>query len=333
MVTLVLVFFTAAAFSLVLTPVVAGLGLRAGILDHPGHRKIHAIAVPRVGGASIALALGLSLAVLFTLGHHLRAVTLPDFRPIVPILVGALVVFGVGLADDARGLSPAAKLGGQIIAGGVVVAFHVVIDRVTLFGATYALGWLAVPATLAWIVGLTNAFNLVDGVDGLAAGLACIAASTCAVILIVRGGDAEALLLIAFVGAVAGFLPYNFNPAEVFLGDSGSLLCGYLLGVTAIAGRQKEATALAVGVPLLVFALPIADTAFAIVRRLGGGQQGDGLSLRDRLRALSRVLAGDQAHIHHRLIAAGFSHRRAVLALYALALGCSVLALLSMEVP
>jgi UDP-GlcNAc:undecaprenyl-phosphate GlcNAc-1-phosphate transferase len=333
MVTFVLAFFTAAAFSLVLTPLVAGAGIRAGILDHPGHRKIHTMAVPRVGGASIALALGLALAVLFTLSQHLRAVTMPDLAPIAPVLAGALVVFVVGLLDDVRGLSPGTKLGGEVIAAGVVVAFHVVIDRVTLFGTTYHLGWLEVPATLLWIVGLTNAFNLVDGIDGLAGGLACIAASTCAAILIVRGGDAEALMLVAFVGAVVGFLPYNLNPAEVFLGDAGSLLCGFLLGVTAIAGRQKEATALAVGVPLLIFALPILDTGLAIVRRVVGSQQGHRLSVRDRLRALSQVLAGDQAHIHHRLLAAGFSQRRAVLALYALALTCSVLALLSMEVP
>ena len=129
------------------------------------------------------------------------------------------------------------------------------------------LGWLAYPVTAAWLVGVTNAFNLIDGVDGLAPGIAALAGAACGAILIVRGHTAEAMLLAAFVGAMLGFLVYNFEPATIFLGDSGSLVAGFLLAATAIAGWQKGATALASAVPLLIFALPLADAASTLVRR------------------------------------------------------------------
>jgi UDP-GlcNAc:undecaprenyl-phosphate GlcNAc-1-phosphate transferase len=333
MVVYLLVLFVGATFSLLLTPLAAGIGLRVGIVDYPGVRKIHIVATPRVGGASIAVALTLTLILTFTAGHYLPGLAIPDPAQLVPILIGAAMVFAIGLWDDVAGLSPLSKVAGQLAAAGVAIGSGaLLIDQVTFFGTVHQLGWLAVPATFLWIVGITNAFNLVDGVDGLAGGLACIAASTCAAVLIARGDQAEALLLIAFVGAVIGFLPYNLNPAEVFLGDSGSLLCGFLLAVTAIAGQQKGATALAVGVPLLIFALPILDTLLSIARRLIGGQK-DSMTLGQRIRALSRILMADQAHIHHRLIGLGLSHRRTVLMLYALALACSVLALISIQVP
>ena len=130
------------------------------------------------------------------------------------------------------------------------------------------LGWLAYPVTAAWLVGVTNAFNLIDGVDGLAPGIAALAGAACGAILIVRGHTAEAMLLAAFVGAMLGFLVYNFEPASIFLGDSGSLVAGFLLAATAIAGWQKGATALASAVPLLIFALPLADAASTLVRRM-----------------------------------------------------------------
>jgi UDP-GlcNAc:undecaprenyl-phosphate GlcNAc-1-phosphate transferase len=331
MVIFTVVFFLAAAFSLILTPLVAGLGVRVGIVDYPGVRKLHMVAIPRAGGAGIATALTLTIALVLAFGEHLVATPVPDLRTVTPILPGAVLVFLVGFCDDLVGLSPGTKLLGQVTAACAVMATGIVIDRVTLFGTVYELAWLSVPATLLWIVSITNAFNLVDGVDGLAGGLICIAASTCAAVLLIRGDHAEALLLVAFLGATVGFLGHNFSPAEVFLGDSGSLLCGFLLAVTAIAGRQKSATALAVGVPLLIFALPLADTCYAIVRRLIHCQSRSHVNVWERVCALTHVLMADQAHIHHRLIARGLSHRRAVLLLYALAILCSVIALVSME--
>jgi UDP-GlcNAc:undecaprenyl-phosphate GlcNAc-1-phosphate transferase len=186
--------------------------------------------------------------------------------------------------------------------------------------------------TVIWIVVVTNAFNLMDGLDGLAAGLIAIAAATCATVLLARGEQPAAMLLVSLVGAVLGFLVYNFHPAKIFMGDSGSLLAGFLLAVTAIIGRQKGATTLAVGVPLLVFALPLVDTAITVGRRLVARdtQTPSRIGL---AAAVGRVLTGDRAHIHHRLLRMGFSHRAAVLTLYALMLLCSAVALLTMERP
>jgi UDP-GlcNAc:undecaprenyl-phosphate GlcNAc-1-phosphate transferase len=177
--------------------------------------------------------------------------------------------------------------------------------------------------TFIWIVGLTNAFNLVDGLDGLAAGLASIAAGTSAAIFLLRDDVHDAMLLLILLGALLGFLRYNFNPATIFLGDSGSLIVGYLLAVTAISGSQKGATTLAVAIPLLVFGLPIVDTVLSMVRRFMAGWQGGGLA------RATRMFQADQRHIHHRLIDLGFSHRKAVLALYALGFALSSLALIS----
>ena len=185
--------------------------------------------------------------------------------------------------------------------------------------------------TAIWVIVVTNAFNLMDGLDGLAAGLIAIAATTCATVLLARGEQPAAMLLVALVGAVLGFLVYNFHPAKIFMGDSGSLLAGFLLAVTAIIGRQKGATTLAVGVPLLIFALPLADTVIAIVRRLLA-RDATGRGRISLSAAVGRVLTGDRAHLHHRLLRLGFSHRGAVLALYALMVLCSAAALLTMDV-
>jgi UDP-GlcNAc:undecaprenyl-phosphate GlcNAc-1-phosphate transferase len=171
---------------------------------------------------------------------------------------------------------------------------------------------------------VTNAFNLIDGVDGLAAGVSVIAGATCATILVARGHVAEAMLLTALVGAALGFLVYNFSPASIFLGDGGSLLFGFVLATTAITGWQKGATALAAGVPLLIFALPIADAATTLLRRLVRRGDRKGLSIAS---VLARVVEPDRRHIHHRLLALGLSPRRTVALLYVLTFVLSAVAL------
>jgi UDP-GlcNAc:undecaprenyl-phosphate GlcNAc-1-phosphate transferase len=170
---------------------------------------------------------------------------------------------------------------------------------------------------------MTNAFNLIDGVDGLAAGVTAIAGAACGAILVVRGHAPEAMLLAAFVGAAIGFLFFNFAPASIFLGDSGSLVAGFLLAATAITGWQKGATALATGVPLMIFALPIADSALALIRRTLA-RPSDGRSIRTTLRQIAQP---DLEHIHHRMLALGWSVRRTVLILYAITAVLSLLAL------
>ncbi|MGQ0734283.1 MAG: MraY family glycosyltransferase [Acidobacteriota bacterium] len=254
----------------------------------------------------------------------------PSIRPLTALLVAAAFVFAVGVWDDVWGLPVWPRLAVQLLASGLVMSSGLLIERVTVFGETWALGWFAWPVTIVWIVGLTNAFNLIDGLDGLAAGVAVIAGAACAAILVARGHPAEAVLLLSLVGSALGFLAYNFAPASVFLGDGGSLLIGFVLANTAITGWQKGATAIAAGVPLMIFALPIADSASALVRRASRRPATGSLTLS----ALGRQLAEpDRAHIHHRLTALGWSVRRVVLVLYGVTAGLSLLALATAQWP
>ena len=332
MVIFLTLFLTALVGALIITPRIVLASHRLGLMDVPGGRKVHTSPVPRVGGVAIALALAVTLGVAVIIDTHATGGPRPDPRSLLPIISGAALVFAVGLWDDVDPVGPATKLLVECAAATIVIAAGLTITRVTVSGTTYELGWLTFPLTAVWIVVVTNAFNLMDGLDGLAAGLIAIAAATCATVLLARGQQPAAMLLVSLVGAVLGFLVYNFHPAKIFMGDSGSLLAGYLLAVTAIIGRQKGATTLAVGVPLLIFALPLADALITIGRRLlardASGQSRVGL-----VAAVGRVLTGDRAHIHHRLLGIGFSHRGAVLMLYALMVLCSAVALLTMDVP
>jgi UDP-GlcNAc:undecaprenyl-phosphate GlcNAc-1-phosphate transferase len=210
------------------------------------------------------------------------------------------------------------------LAAAIVVGSGLLIERLSAGPLTLQLGLLAYPVTLAWIIGLTNAFNLIDGVDGLAAGIAIIAGASCAAILLWRGHAPEAMLLSALVGAALGFLAYNFAPASIFLGDGGSLVFGFVLASTAVTGWQKGATALAAGVPILIFALPIADAAAALVRRALRRPDAGRVTLAGVLRQIAEP---DREHIHHRLMALGWSSRRTALILYLITLILSMLAL------
>jgi UDP-GlcNAc:undecaprenyl-phosphate GlcNAc-1-phosphate transferase len=244
-----------------------------------------------------------------------------------------MVVFFVGVWDDFRPVPAWVKFLFQAAAAGIAIWFGVRIEHVSLLGGNILdLGMLAFPLTFLWIVGITNAFNLADGLDGLAAGLASIAAGTCAAIFLLRGDAQDTMLLTILLGALLGFLRYNFNPSTIFLGDSGSLMIGYILGVTAITGSQKGATALAVVIPLLVFGLPILDTLLSMIRRFVSGLsliKSYKAPLKERILCAKRMFEADQGHIHHKLIAIGLSHRNAVLILYTLALGLSLMALIS----
>jgi UDP-GlcNAc:undecaprenyl-phosphate GlcNAc-1-phosphate transferase len=272
------------------------------------------------------MAAGLSLFLVLTLSPD--SIAPSTWSTMQPLLAAGALIFLVGLVDDVRGLGPGPKLLFEFLAAAVIMSSGLLIERVTLLGATWSLGWIAWPVTAAWLVGLTNAFNLIDGVDGLAAGITVMAGGACGAILVARGHAPEAMLLAALVGAALGFLCFNFAPASIFLGDSGSLLIGFLLAATAITGWQKGATALATGVPLLIFALPIADSALALVRRTAA-RPIDGRSIRSTLRQIARP---DREHIHHRMLAMGWSVRRTVLILYGITAILSVLALATAEV-
>ena len=315
---------TSAVLALMLTPLIGRASIALGLVDAPGGRKVHARPIPRLGGVAVVLAAVGALALAAGRGAEAPEVWLT----MRPFAVAGGMIFVVGLIDDVRGLGPLPKLLAEFGAAAVMMSSGLLIERVTLLGTTWSLDWVAWPITAAWLVGVTNAFNLIDGVDGLAAGVVALAGTACAAILVVRGHAPEAMLLASFVGAALGFLCFNFAPASIFLGDSGSLLFGFLLASTAVTGWQKGATALATAVPLLMFGVPIVDSAMALGRR-AVACPAEGRSLGATLR---RIAQPDREHIHHRLLKLGWSERRTVLILYGITAIFSLLALASADV-
>ena len=298
----------AAVFSLALTPLLRALATGIGLLDAPGHRKIHCRPTPRIGGVAVFLATTAALA---------AAVPILDVGvATLPLLIGASMVFAVGLRDDIRETSALPKVCVQVLAAFVLVANDIRITHVALPGGIQELGLFSFPITIIWIVLVTNAFNLIDGLDGLAAGLAIIAGITCAVDVAREGDVASSMMLAAVVGALSGFLVYNFNPASIFLGDGGSLFVGFMLASVAVVSWQRGGgTADPAGVSVLAFCVPMLDTVQCITRRLWCG-------------GLRQVIRPDLAHIHHRLVAGGWSHRRAVLLLYVVSASVAVVSVL-----
>jgi UDP-GlcNAc:undecaprenyl-phosphate/decaprenyl-phosphate GlcNAc-1-phosphate transferase len=300
---LLLALLCSTVVSYVLTPLVRGFAAARGWVDSPdGRRKLHAAPVPRVGGLAVfaALVAGSAAAVLLLPGVR-RVAGAADESP-AHLLAAALGICLLGLIDDRRSLSPRVKLAAEAVAGLYVYAHGYAVLLVSNpFGPTFALGWLSLPVTVLWVVGLTNAFNLIDGLDGLAAGVGLFASSVVLVFALLNGHPDIAILSIALAGALLGFLRYNFSPASVFLGDCGSLTLGFVLAALSLRGSMKGPVVVAVATPLLALGFPLLDTALALLRRLWGGRS---------------ILAADADHIHHRIVRRGLTPRRAVILLY-----------------
>ncbi|MDE3197197.1 MAG: undecaprenyl/decaprenyl-phosphate alpha-N-acetylglucosaminyl 1-phosphate transferase, partial [Acidobacteriota bacterium] len=280
-------------FSLALTPIVRDIFRSYNVVDRPGRRKVHAYPIPRVGGIPIALAYLIALNALRGPGsvfplHWLQTV-----------LSGAAIIFVTGLVDDFLNLSPLTKLAGQIAAAVVAFFSGLSIDS---FGNTALPQWASLLITVFWLLLTTNAMNLIDGLDGLCGGAAFWATLAFAAIGLMRGNDLLAFTALPLAGALLGFLAFNFNPATVFLGDSGALTIGFLLGSFGIVWTGHNVTGQGVAIPLLALAVPMLDLGLAIVRR----------KLRGR-----HIFAADRGHIHHRLLDRGFSVRKSALILYA----------------
>jgi len=285
-------FAVALAVSYVMTPLVKRLALSLGALDRPVLRSVHSVPTPFLGGLAIYVALGGTLAVFLR----------PAGPEVKGILVGGALVVLLGVADDFRKLRPLTKLLGQVAAALVLVAWGVRVEWLTnpLGGMIYLGAW-GVPLTVLWVVSVVNVVNLADGLDGLAAGIASIASLTAMFVALGQGQLPVVILTAALAGSALGFLPYNFNPAKIFMGDAGAMFLGYALAAVSVAGALKSATAVALGVPMLALGLPIADTSFAIVRRLLTGRP---------------VGEADDGHLHHRLLRLGLSQRQVVLLMY-----------------
>jgi UDP-GlcNAc:undecaprenyl-phosphate GlcNAc-1-phosphate transferase len=286
---------------LALTPICRDIFKRAGLFDHPDQlRHTHASPVPRMGGIPIAIAYAGSFLLLLLSPFNAGSILGQHLPLIWKLLPAAGLIFATGLVDDLIGLKPWQKLLGQVAAA--LCAYWGGVQVMGIAGHLTA-SWWNLPLTVLWLVGCANALNLIDGVDGLAAGLGLCATLTSLIAALALGNVALALAIAPLAGALLGFLRYNFNPASIFLGDSGSLLVGFLLGCYSVLWSQKSATLLALTAPMLALAVPILDVCLSIARRFLSRQP---------------IFAADRGHIHHRLLDRGLSPRRVALLLYAL---------------
>lgn len=287
----ILTFAIALIASLLLVPLVKRLAKKIGAIDVPDSRKVHSKNIPRIGG--LAIYAGFILAIFLTVEFT---------TDIVALLIGGTLIVILGLLDDVYQLPAKVKLFGQIFAAGVLIFLGIEIEAVTNpFGGYIFLGYFSIPVTLIWIVSLTNVVNLMDGLDGLAAGVATIASVSIIYFSLEQGFYPVSIIATALAGSTLGFMKYNFNPATIFMGDTGSMFLGYMLAAISIFGAAKTATTISLVIPALALGLPIMDTAFAIIRRYSNGKP---------------IFAPDKGHLHHRLLAMGMSQKQTVLLIY-----------------
>jgi UDP-GlcNAc:undecaprenyl-phosphate GlcNAc-1-phosphate transferase len=296
--------------ALVLTPLVRRAAILLGFVDQPdAERKLHPHPVPRLGGIAIAIAYVASIAlmVLFASEPTGRIVT-EHLSLVLKLLPAAATMFVIGLLDDVFSLSPLQKLAGQVAASGWAYWAGV---RILSVG-DHSTEWWSLPLTVIWLVACTNAFNLIDGLDGLAAGIGLLSTLTITLVAIIHGNIPLAVATVPLAGAILGFGKYNIAPASIFLGDCGSLLIGFLLGCMGVIWSQKSATILGMMAPLIALAVPVLDVSLSIARRFLRGQP---------------IFTGDRGHIHHRLLAQGLTPRNVALVMYA---ACGVAAAISL---
>lgn len=288
------IFLTAFVLALIFTPVAIKIAPKIGAVDIPkDNRRMHTKAMPRFGG--MAIYIGTVAAML---------IFLPLNTQLMGVIAGGTLIFIVGIIDDLKNLNAKVKLACQILCAFIMFQFSV---RINFIGNPFGDGYYFFPwivsllVTVIWIVGITNTINLIDGLDGLAGGVAFIASISIAYIAHINGRPEASMAMLAIAGGALGFLPFNFNPAKIFMGDAGALFLGFMLAGFSVISPMKSATMLATVVPVLVLGLPIFDTAFAILRRLINRRP---------------IMEADKGHLHHRIMAAGLGQRRTVLTLY-----------------
>lgn len=302
--TIILSFILAFAVAFATTPFVKELAKKVGAVDKPDEaRRVHKKPMPLLGGLAIFYGFAVSVLCLCDIDLSVRG-----------MILGSLVIVITGIFDDIYSLHPLAKLAGQVLAAIIIVLHGVIIHRISMPtiiapSGVIELGFLAVPITVIWIVAVTNAVNLIDGLDGLAAGVSSIASMTLFCIALIASENNIALITAALAGACFGFMPYNFNPAKIFMGDTGAMFLGFILSTVSIMGVFKAYAIISFIVPFLVLGLPLFDTGFAIFRRMKNHKP---------------IMGADRGHLHHKLLDMGFTQRQTVGILYLI---CTVLGL------
>ena len=299
----------AALISFAFTPIAKRVAHRLGAIDVPkDERRIHTKPIPRMGGLAIYISF-VSVALIFS-----------EFNfQVIGIILGGTLLLISGMIDDIKPLKPLQKLAVQVLAALVLVAFGVVINGITIpfisQEETLSIGAVGIPLTVFWVVGITNAVNLIDGLDGLASGLGVIFSLTLFAISMISDRSTAMLLTAILAGSCLGFLPHNFNPASIFMGDTGSQFLGFALAAISTQGAIKSAAAMALAVPILVLWLPIFDTLFAMVRRKINKRP---------------IMEADRGHLHHRLLDLGLSQKQVVLIMYFISIALGAAAVMAM---
>ncbi len=308
--TYIVVFLGASLASFLLTRTVRNLAEARGMGFGPtSARHIHTASIPRLGGVAIFIAFTI-IAVALVVWPGRDPALAP--RTLLYILGPGALVFLLGLYDDFYPVKPSVKFAVQAVAATILFLGGFGVFQLALIFGSHQFGWLALPLTILWVLWITNAFNLLDGIDGLAAGSALFSTLTVFVVSLIGGNFLVSSLTLALAGAILGFLRFNFNPATIFLGDSGSLFIGFMLSALALAGAGKTPTIVAVAIPVVSFGLPVLETVLSVIRRFLSGQP---------------LFVADRGHIHHKLLEQGFSQRQVVLILYSVS---AVLGLLSL---
>jgi len=304
-------YFGAATLAIVLVPIVSRVAKSYQLVDNPGPRKVHRVPIPRIGGIAFLIPTLAVILPLFFLNAVSQSVRGARTEYIV-LIVAASFIFGVGFIDDLRSIPGSVKLACLIVASLAVCASGATLRSFSV-GTWFEVdtGWASWPLTVLWITGITVCINLIDGLDGLAAGVAVIVCGAIALVAFLSDQVAMAVLMLALLGSVTGFLFYNFYPAKIFMGDCGALFLGFMIGAGSVVCQAKTSTLVGIAIPFLALGVPILDTGCAMIRR--------------RLFERRSMFAPDRSHLHHILLDLGFSQRTVVLAIYAVtAIGASI---------
>lgn len=320
-------FLLAFIIAFMATPYTIKLAKKIGAVSvESGSRRAHNKEMPKFGGPAVILGFLVSVIYLIIIMKIEGSINLFGIQQygykLVGMVLGIIVIAITGIVDDIKEIKPLTKLAGQLIAAIIAVSFGIRIEEISW-------GWFAIPemgnalsiaVTIIWIVGVTNAINLIDGLDGLSSGISVISSISLLIIFLLNGSPMISILLItALAGALVGFLPFNFSPAKTFIGDTGSNFLGYSLSIISILGVAKTYTAVVIVLPIIVLAVPIFDTIWAIIRRLKNGK------------SIRAIVSADNGHLHHKLVRRGFSQKQAVLILYGISAAFGIFAVILFE--
>ena len=320
-------FLLAFIVSFMATPYSIKIAEKIGAIDIPkDDRRMRKKSIPKLGGLAVITGFAISLIYLISVMNIEGSINLFDenlyFKKLIGVGLGVIIITITGVIDDTKTLKPLQKLFGQVLAAIVAVSFGIRIsaEDIPFIQNTELANELSMVVTVIWIIGITNAINLIDGLDGLSSGIALISCISLLIIFALNYSPMIAILMItSLIGALVGFLPFNFSPAKTFIGDTGSNFLGYILSIVSILGVAKTYTAVVIALPMLVLGLPIFDVVWAIIRRVIKGK------------SIKAIFKADKGHLHHRLIARGFSQKQAVLVMYAMSAALGLFAIILLE--